>query len=101
MNRRPRRNINTELHELEQDLVALTLRVATIRNQVNQRPTTGNQRPTTDRRLPSIGDRVRFRITGYGNAEGVIISITTHRIRIRQDETNHIFLRAYHNVTVL
>jgi hypothetical protein len=93
MSRRHHRHINTELQELEQELVALTLRVATIRNQVSQRPTA--------RRQPSIGDRVHFRITGYGNAEGVIISITTHRIHIRQDGTNHIFLRAYHNVTAI
>jgi hypothetical protein len=96
MSRNPHRHIDTELHALEQDLVALTLRVATIRNQRNQ----GRQRPTA-RRPPSIGDRVRFHITGYGHAVGSIISITTHRIRIRQDGTNHIYLRAHHNVTDL
>jgi uncharacterized Fe-S cluster-containing radical SAM superfamily enzyme len=92
MDRRPPRNFNKELADLETDLAALTLRVAHLRTQV---PTENSEHS------PTLGDRVRFRIVGQGNAEGVIIATTAHRIRIRQDITGHIILRAPHKVTVL
>ena len=94
MARRPQRHINTELEELERELAALTLRVAEIRNRANADS-------TSTVRVPNIGDRVRFRINGKGNVEGVIIGITTHRLRIRQDSTSYIILRAPHNVTLI
>ena len=95
MNRQNRaRPINTELAELEEQLAALTLRVAQLRARADAE-TQVTPRPIT------TGDRVRFRIIGQGYAEGVIIGITATRVRIRQDTTNHIFLRAPHNVTRL
>jgi hypothetical protein len=93
MDRRQRRPLNAELRSLEQELAALTLRVAAIRNQV----TTEDDTPHT----PSIGDRVRFYLVGTIQAEGIIIGTTAHRVRIRQDRTGHIILRAPHNVTLL
>jgi hypothetical protein len=96
MDRRPRRPINTELQALEQDLAALTLRVAALRRQVNPNPS-----PTSNQRLPTIGDRLRFHLAGRDSAEGVIIGITAHRVRIRQDSTRHVFLRAPHNITII
>jgi hypothetical protein len=94
MNRRSRRPLNEELQDLERELAALTLRVAEIRSQVN----TGN---TRNRRTPTIGDRVRFHIPGQGNVEGVIVGVTEHRVRIQQDVSSHIILRAPHNVTII
>ena len=93
MDRRPRRNINDELQKLEQELAALTLKVSALRNEHNAE----NNNPHG----PHIGDRVSFRILGRGNAEGVIVSTTAHRVRIQQDVTNHLFDRAPHNVVVL
>jgi hypothetical protein len=93
MDRRSRRPLDNELENLERELAALTLRVAAIRNQRNQSNPIG--------RVASIGDRVRFRIAGQGNAEGVVIGITAHRLHIRQDRSGHVFLRAPHNVTIL
>jgi hypothetical protein len=93
MDRRPHRNWNKELADLETDLATLTLRVAHLRTQVSTERNTEHS--------PTIGARVRFRIVGQGNAEGVIIATTAHRIRIRQDITGHIILRAPHKVTVL
>ena len=95
MNRRSNRVLTDELTELEEQLVALSLRVAAIRN-LNDTATA--QAP---RRSPIIGDRVRFGIVGRGNHTGIVIGVTAQRIRIRQDDTSHIFLRAPHNVTVL
>jgi hypothetical protein len=95
MDRRPQRALTTELEALEQDLAALNLRVAAIRGQINPRPT------VTRTRTPLVGDRVRFYLAGRQSAEGVVIGITAHRIRIRQDNTNHVFLRAPHNITIL
>jgi hypothetical protein len=94
MDRRPRRPINNEWQALEQDLAALTLRVAAIRRRVNPSP-------TSNQRLPTVGDRVRFHLAGRDSAEGVIIGITAHRVRIRQDSTHHVFLRAPHNITII
>jgi uncharacterized Fe-S cluster-containing radical SAM superfamily enzyme len=91
MDRRPPRSLKNDLADLETDLAALTLRVAHLRTQI----AVTNERPLT------IGDRVRFRIVGQGYAEGVIIATTAHRIRIRQDATGHIILRAPHKVTLL
>jgi hypothetical protein len=96
MDKRPRRPspINTELQALEQDLAALTLRVAEIRRRVTPRP-------RRNQRLPIVGDRVRFHLAGRYSAEGVIIGITAHRVRIRQDSTHHVFLRAPQNVSII
>ena len=94
MDRRSRRPIDNELENLERELATLTLRVAAIRNQVN---TASN--PIG--RIARVGDRVRFHIAGQGNTEGVVIGTTAHRLRIRQDRSSHIFLRAPHNVTTL
>jgi hypothetical protein len=80
-------HVNAELQALERDLAALTIRVRVLRARVDY------QGP------PVIGDRVRFLLAGFPT-EGVIIGITTHRIQIRQDRTNHVLLRAPHNVTV-
>jgi hypothetical protein len=90
-NRRQGRPLNDKLHSLEQDLASLTLRVAAIRNRTN--------RDSIIRPL-SIGDRVHFNIAGRGRAEGVIVGITAQRIRIQQDITLNIFLRAPHNVSL-
>ena len=84
--------LSTELEELERELAALTLRVAALRNRNNTDPA---------RRVPSVGARVRFFIANQGYTEGVIIGITPQRLRVRQDTTNHQFLRAPHNVTLL
>jgi uncharacterized Fe-S cluster-containing radical SAM superfamily enzyme len=91
-NRRLQRPLNDELHELEQELASLTLRVASIRSRVNH---------ATDPNLRqlSVGDRVRFNIVGQGRAEGVIVGTTTHRVQIQQDVTSNIYLRAPHKVT--
>jgi uncharacterized Fe-S cluster-containing radical SAM superfamily enzyme len=93
MDRRPTRSLTHDLADLETDLAALTLRVAHLRTQITTEVHT--KRPLI------IGDRVRFRIVGQGYAEGVIIATTTHRIRIRQDTTGHIILRAPHKVSLL
>jgi hypothetical protein len=94
MDRRSRRPLTTELEALEQDLAALTLCVATLRREQS------NTRPAVTR-VPIVGDRVRFYLAGRHSAEGVIIGITAHRIRIRQDITNHVLLRAPQNITIL
>jgi hypothetical protein len=94
MNRGPQRPLNEELQALEQELATLTLRVAAIRKRVKPQPT-NHLRP------PIVGDRVRFTLAGHNNAEGVVISVTPRRVRIRQDQTNDILLRAPHNVTIL
>jgi hypothetical protein len=93
MDRRPRRSLTNELADLETELAALTLRVAHLRTQVATE--------TVSTRTPTIGQRVRFRIVGQGPAEGVVIATTAQRIRIRQDTTGHIILRAPHKVTLL
>jgi hypothetical protein len=80
--------LNAELQALERDLAALTIRVRVLRARVD------HQGP------PVIGDRVRFLLAGFPT-DGVIIGITTHRVQIRQDRTNHVLLRAPHNVTVI
>jgi uncharacterized Fe-S cluster-containing radical SAM superfamily enzyme len=85
--------LKKDLADLETDLAALTLRVAHLRTQISVSANT--ERPLI------IGDRVRFRIVGQGYAEGIIIATTAHRIRIRQDTTGHIILRAPHKVTRL
>jgi uncharacterized Fe-S cluster-containing radical SAM superfamily enzyme len=92
MNRRPRRPLQTQLADLETELAALTIRVAHLRTQVTE---------TSSPLTPNIGERVRFRIVGQGYAEGIVIARTAQRIRIRQDTTDHIFLRAPHKVTIL
>ena len=96
MSRRPQRNLNDELADLQEALTALTLRVADLRNQANQEEQANRNR--TDR---TVGDRVRFHIVGRGYTEGVIVSRTAHRVQIRQDITNHIFSRAPHNTTIV
>jgi uncharacterized Fe-S cluster-containing radical SAM superfamily enzyme len=83
--------LKNDLADLETDLAALTLRVAHLRTQIS----VDTERPLI------IGDRVSFRIVGQGYAEGIIIATTAHRIRIRQDTTGHIILRAPHKVTLL
>ena len=95
MDRRPllRQPLETELHELETELAALTIRVASLRHRIN---TTD----TSTARQPSIGDSVRFQIRGR-DTEGIIIGLTTHRIRIKQNTTSHTYLRAPSNVTLL
>jgi hypothetical protein len=100
MNRRPHSSLNKDLADLETELAALTLRVAHLRTRTQAHNSNSTDSNSTER-TPIIGDRVRFRIVGYGNAEGVVIATTTHRIRIRQDTTGHIFLRAPHKVTIL
>ena len=89
MNRRaPIHPYDTELRELEQELARLTLRIATLRNRTD----------TVAERELSIGNKVRFKIDGR-NSTGEIIGITAQRVRIREDASGHIFLRAPHNVT--
>jgi hypothetical protein len=93
MNRRPRKPLNAELEELEQELAALTIRVAALR----QRSIAS---PTTAQRTPTVGDRVRFTASGVAY-RGVIVGVTRQRVRIRQDGTCNTILRAPHNVTIL
>jgi uncharacterized Fe-S cluster-containing radical SAM superfamily enzyme len=93
-NRRPQRPLNDELRDLEQELASLTLRVSDIRNRINLGVT-----PTSS--PLSIGDRVRFNIVGQGRVEGVIVATTAQRVRIQQDTTSNIYLRAPHKVTRL
>jgi hypothetical protein len=100
MDRRPRRNIDNDLQQLERELAALTLKVAALRNQNNNNQNNNNNNAHHPHG-PNIGDRVSFRILGRGTAEGTIVHITAHRVRIRQDITNHLFDRAAHNVVVL
>ena len=89
MNQRvTRRELDTELQQLEQELAALSIRVAELRN----------RRDTVAERGLRIGDRVRFTFEGRHNAEGEIIGTTAQRIRIREDRTSNIILRAPHNV---
>jgi uncharacterized Fe-S cluster-containing radical SAM superfamily enzyme len=94
MSRRQRRPLDDELQELEQQLATLTLRVATLRNQVSL------DRAQAPRPL-AIGDRVSFNITGRGRTEGVIIGTTARRVQIRQDITSNIISRAPHNVALI
>ena len=54
MNRRSNRVLTDELTELEEQLVALSLRVAAIRK------LNGPAAAQAQRRSPTIGDRVRF-----------------------------------------
>jgi hypothetical protein len=93
MDRRQRRPLNAELRSLEQELAALTLRVAAIRNQVTTE--------SDSQQTPSVGDRVSFYLVGTTQAEGTIVGTTAHRVRIKQDRTGHIILRAPHNVTLI
>ena len=90
MDRRHRRPITSELEDLERELAALTLRVAALRNSVG-----------VPERSLAIGDRVRFEIIGRGRTTGVVVATTAKRVRIRQDITGHIFIRAPHNATLL
>jgi hypothetical protein len=90
-NRRPNAT-ESQLEQLERELAALTLRVASIRRSL----------PAQHRNIPpardfSIGDRVRFQLN-QGRAEGTIVGITAQRVRIREAATGHIFLRAPHNI---
>jgi transcription elongation factor len=96
MARNNRSNIDSELEELQQELAALTVRVAAIRNRSN------TNRANIRQRSPQIGDRVRFTVAGYqGHSEGTVVGITAHRIRIQEDGRNHIYLRAPHNVRII
>ena len=95
MARRPRRSLDETLEQVEAQLAALTLIVTELRDQAN-----ADNEPV-EPTGPVIGSRVRFRIVGRGNSEGVIVRITARRVHIRQNITNHIFERAPHNVTVL
>jgi hypothetical protein len=82
--------LNDELQQLEADLASLTLRVAQLRAQTTEQAA-GRARDIR------IGDQVHFQIAGQ-HAEGVVIALTTHRIRIRQYRTHHIFLRSPNTV---
>jgi hypothetical protein len=95
MDRRPHRNIEEALQQVQAELAALTLVVTELRNQAN--PDNEPVEPTG----PIVGDRVSFRIIGRGYFNGTIVRVTARRVHIRQDTTNHIFERAPHNVTVL
>lgn len=94
MSRGQQRPIDAELQELQQELAALTLRVAAIRNRATSQSSTGGH-------TPIIGDRVSFKIAGEGYTEGVVVGNTAQRLRIRQDRTSNIFLRAPSNVKIL
>jgi hypothetical protein len=93
MSQRPRRSIVRELQTIEQTLAALTQQVAELQ-------LLADAEPDVEPRSPTIGDRVRFLISGV-HAEGVIIGITRRRVQIRQHSTNHIFSRAPHNISLL
>jgi hypothetical protein len=100
MDRRPTRStLDTELRNLERELAALRLRVATIRNHANT--TTPPAISASVERVPTTGDRVRFNIIGQGYADGVIIRVTPKRVLIRQDRTGNVLSRAPHNVTLI
>lgn len=96
MDRRPRRNLEEELQQLQAQVAALTIEVSDLRRRTTN---SNNTQPIPPG--PHIGDRVSFRIVGRGNSEGVIVSATARRVKIRQDITHHIFERAPHNVIVL
>jgi hypothetical protein len=93
-----------ELHELQEALSALSVRVAEIRN---QRFLNAERRhhSNTERRPLSVGDRVYFQLNGH-RAEGVIIDQTPHRFRIRHidrfgDNTGDIYLRSGTTITLI
>jgi hypothetical protein len=92
-----------ELQQLEAALASLTLRVAQLRrHQAAGRANNGPPPSNGDENGQElrIGDQVIFTLIGQ-HTTGVVISFTTHRIRIRQHRTNHIFLRAPRNVVRL
>lgn len=90
MNRRtPRRPLNTELRELEQELAALTLRVAALRSQSD----------TTTERGFVVGDQITFKLNGRVET-GEVIGHTSQRIRVRADHNDQVYLRAPHNVQI-
>ena len=91
MNRRgPIHPFDTELRELEQELARLTLHIATLRNRTD----------TAAERELAIGSRISFKID-WRNLTGEIIGVTAQRVRIQEDASGHIFLRAPHNVTLI
>jgi hypothetical protein len=91
------RDLTAELHEVQRHLACLTLRVAEITNEIAAQ---GDEpSPNTTRPL-RIGDRVSFVVRGR-LTYGTVVIITTHRVKIRQDQTNYIIIRAPHNVTLL
>jgi hypothetical protein len=98
MDRRGRRTISitNELQQVEADLAALTLRVAQLRHQAGRNASP----PHENEQAIRVGDQVSFKLAGQ-NTEGIVIGITAHRVRIRQDRTNHIFLRSPRNVVRL
>jgi hypothetical protein len=91
------RDLTAELHEVQQHLAHLTLRVAEITNEIAAQ---GDEPPPGTNRPLRIGDRVKFVVRGR-QTYGTIATITTHRVKIRQDQTNYIIIRAPHNVTLL
>jgi hypothetical protein len=91
--------IQEELQQLEAALAALTLQVAHLRSQAAGRTDISPSIDENGREI-RIGDPVSFKLAGQ-LTEGIVIGLTPHRIRIRQDRTHHIFLRAPHNVTRL
>jgi hypothetical protein len=98
MDRRPQRNsLDSELRNLERELAALRVHVASIRNHINTTTTA----TTPAEQTPTTGDRVRFLITGQGYADGVIIRVTSNRVIIRQNGSGNIYTRAPHNVTII
>jgi hypothetical protein len=92
-------SLSTELEQLERDLASLTLRVGSLRESLNQE--THASEDGNISRTPHVGDRVRFGTVGRGTYEGVIVAVTAKRIRIRQDVTNSVILRAPQNVTLI
>jgi hypothetical protein len=96
--RRPNRRSSateSDLEQLERELAALTLRVAAIRRSLPAQ----HINPIATRPF-TIGDRVQF-VLEQRRAEGIVVGITPQRIRIRESNTGHIFLRAPHNIHLL
>lgn len=101
-----------ELEELELLLSALTVRVTRLRTRFNVLENDEQPRiptppvPRTDAgsilsRPFVLGDQIRFRGSTGRFTEGTIVGFTPRRIQIREHRTNHILLRAPHNITLL
>jgi hypothetical protein len=92
--------LTNELQQLETDLARLTVQVARLRRHQAGGNAAATTAPTAaeNEQVIRIGDHVLFKLGGQ-YTEGVVISLTAHRVRIRQHRTNHIFLRSPRNVT--
>jgi hypothetical protein len=90
MVRRTRREeINQEIRRIQNELSQLAIRLGSLEDR--------GDTPAT--RELQIGDRVRFYLRGEGYVEGVVAGKTAQRVRVRY--SGNIYIRAFHNVTLL